>query len=184
MKEPLPYSSATPPNYRDAAWLDTSAWPHVLKFWNEALERWVPSDDIVLRLQDALCGTRSLSDEVLLACGWRLVDQRDARETRWLDPFGIAYDEWSDPHTRSIAPIRHRPSPTENWSGAFSIMPARCYWLGGAGRLTPKEPLHGFEIMRPSIGVHDVLGVGQHENGPLALCLAILDARKDPLCPR
>lgn len=73
------------------------------------------------QLQSATEGSRELSDQVLLACGWRFDDTGDARSSCWRAPGGKGYDYWDDPHAVTRHEIPKRPDPTRNLQDAVSL---------------------------------------------------------------
>jgi hypothetical protein len=78
--------------------------------------------DLITKLEAATEGSRELSDEVLLACGWVREGTRDPRLDCWRDPQGNVYDHWNDPHGRATQVVP-RPSPTESIDAALTLVP-------------------------------------------------------------
>jgi hypothetical protein len=74
--------------------------------------------DLISRLESAAEGSRELSDDVLLACGWE----------KTFD--GVACDYWAPPHTAGRVYSDNRPSPTESVDDALELVPEGWTWCG------------------------------------------------------
>lgn len=111
------------------------------------------TDQLIAKLEAAEAGSRELSDEVLLACGWRIIEREmEAPATAlaevWFSPDGIEADE--------------PPSPTESVDDALGLMPEGAYW----------------RLQRRSDGFFATLAFTNSRAAtvPLSLCAAILRA--------
>lgn len=83
----------------------------------------------------------------------------------WLDEFKPA---GIDQYTRSL-------------DAAMTLVLPDMFWMIGAGRLRPSEPLYASIIIRPNPdGVEgEEIGKGEHAFSPaIALCIAALNARQ------
>ena len=129
-------------------------------------------EDLIARLECAKAGSRELSDEVLLACGWTITKDRGP-QAMYISP-------------ANTGPVHqvYAPSPTEDLNAALALVPEGWgwilsryadiqLWLSGFTAVLEKptgdgewEPL-GF-IAMPAV---------MAATPALALCAAILRAR-------
>jgi hypothetical protein len=74
-------------------------------------------------------------------------------------------------------PYPHEPARfTSSLDAALTLIPEGLYWLVGAGKVEPDEPLYGAQILRTAA---DVIADGQHDaTAALALAIAALKARR------
>ncbi len=94
---------------------------------------------LIAELERAKEGSRTLSDKVLLACGWSYEPNRYGPGGPQWGGGGL----WTDPLGIGTAASDPRPSPTESLDAALTLVPEG--WCGG-GRLVGLPP-YGMELL-------------------------------------
>lgn len=127
--------------------------------------------ELIARLEAAEAGSRELSDEVLVALGWR------CEEEEWIGRLGII-KVWYRPNGEVVR-IGCRPSPTESVDDALGLVPEGLIWSLGIDGVGPSamigEEFPGeYAIARQWYAVVDSAATPA-----LALCVAVLRARED-----
>ena len=133
--------------------------------------------DLISRLESATAGSRELSDEVLMALGWRRVSE----ETEHGD-----YVFWCPPD-RYAQFTDERPCPTTSLDAALELVPEGWEWMlvgSGAARLWRGSPSLSeicrdlADNMMPRRPRDCVVGVSESGDATLALCSAILKSQE------
>ena len=130
---------------------------------------------LIAELEAAKEGSRELSDEVLLMCGWSYEPNRYGPGGPQWGGGGL----WTDPLGIGTAASDPRPSPTESLDAALTLVPEGWIWeisntVGCGGDVSG-----GFAWVQPA----DVRPPGAHHQAKgatpaLALCIAALKARE------
>ncbi len=109
---------------------------------------------LIKRLEEAKEGSRELSDEVLVALGWRIGKPRRA----WAPNRDFYFDD-------------QVPDPSRNLQDAVDLVPEG--WAGG-GRLVG-EPPYAMELLNTNEDESGFVNSSANTPAPaLALCIAIL----------
>ena len=120
---------------------------------------------LIAKLEAATEGSRELSDEVLIACGWKrgVVGKPPLQSAYWKTPDGQRMG-WEDDLTSGGV---ERPDPTQSLDAALTLVPSDCAWdVWG--------PVSGnAQLMRGSGEIIEAVA----GNAILALCIAALKAR-------
>lgn len=132
--------------------------------------------ELIERLEKATGPDRELGDDVLMACGWRLIEEGPG-------PDRILY--WAAPDDVPIDPMHggeyangDQPDPTASIDAALTLVPKGMRWLVGCGQLEPTEPLYGAQIRKPGFSTGGVvISEGESNHMAIALCIAALKAR-------
>jgi len=122
-------------------------------------------EKLISELEKAKEGSRELSDEVLLMCGWSYRPNRYGPGGPQWGGGGL----WTNPLGIGTAASDSRPSPTESLDAALPLVPERCWAEGTLG-----SPSY-IEIHNPKI--YAEIGKGEGATPALALCIAALKAR-------
>lgn len=110
--------------------------------------------DLIERLSAATEGSRDLSDEVLVACGWK-----ERHDRLWETPD----KEWCHPDDR--------PNPTVSLDDALRLVPEG--WIAYLEVCPAPYPSYATILYEPRNKWH-----GEAATAPLALCIAILRAKE------
>ena len=120
--------------------------------------------DLLERLYAATEGSRELSDEVLLALGWRRKEGPYSQPAMW----------WKPPFEPSTWRER-RPNCTESVDDALSLVPEGWHWTAGNSRTWSGDVQSRASIFRPDI--HGYIRADA-PTPALALCIALIKAHE------
>ncbi len=122
------------------------------------------TDTLIEKLEQAEEGSRELSDEVLLACGWRKTRWVPTGEPAWFDPQGSNGSYLPHP-TRSLDDCLRYAVPEGWW-------PEQLSWASDGSLVIAtiwnRDPGDGYKSCD-----------GDAANPALALCIAALKARAE-----
>lgn len=127
-------------------------------------------DDLISRLEAATEGSRELDAEIFR---WIGLTERQERHCR----------DWCRMDGRTGLTREHyigawAPAFTESVDDAMTLLPEGAWFLLGAGKTRPDEPLYGALIMRAGDIDGPALGEGEHPTSlPTATVIACLRAR-------
>ena len=121
---------------------------------------------LIAELEAAKEGSRTLSDKVLLACGWSYEPNRYGPGGPQWGGGGL----WTDPLGIGTAASDPRPSPTESLDAALTLVPD-----GWAVELTGEKGSQGWGVRLTSDASQETMGLAL--TPALALCIAALKAR-------
>ena len=113
---------------------------------------------LITKLEAATEGSRALSDEVLLTCGWQRSNHQDRRSCYWTSPDGRT-------HSR-------RPDPTRSLDDAVTLVPEGWLWSVGVQNTHKRTGPSAF-IWKPDVKAQFI----EAATPALALCIAALKAR-------
>lgn len=121
---------------------------------------------LIANLEAAPFGARGFDEDIWRAFGGKVVPVREVgghEHLRWVDADGSRRRQETTHFTTDLR-------------AAYSLIPKGAWFLMGAGRTSPSEPLYGCRITSPDDEA--LLGEGEHHHSLcLALCIAALRAR-------